>query len=157
METRRIPRALTKKQYSQHIVVISNIDFNEAFKKAIEEKKVAEEQAKAEQEKVKIAEAQANIKIATAEGEKQKIQLEADAQAYSTIELAKAEAESLRLKRQQLTPLMVENNRIDKWDGAYPKYMLSSGANMLFQIPNDESYTSIPTQNTQNTQTGVTQ
>ena len=90
-------------------VVVSNIDFNAAFKAAIESKKVAEEQAKAEQEKVKIAEAQANFKVATAEGakaeailvaegQKQQAILKADAEAYQIQAQAEATALGIRAK-----------------------------------------------------------
>ena len=131
-------------------VVVSNIDFNPAFKSAIEAKKVAEETAKAETEKVKIAEAQAQIKIAEAEGEKQKVQLEADAQAYEVIELAKAEAESLKLKRLQITPLMVELERINAWKAGgsqVPKYALGDSS-MMMMLPSEDytAQTSYPPQ-----------
>lgn len=122
-------------------VVISNLDFNPAFKEAIENKKVAEETAKAEQEKVKIAEAQANIKIAEAEGEKQKVQLEADAKAYQILKEAESEAESLRLKRQQITPNLIMLEWVNAWKSGgaqVPKYVMGDGAEMFLMMPTDE-------------------
>jgi len=131
----KVKENFPNKYFTLENVIISNIDFNPAFKAAIESKKVAEETAKAETEKVKIAQAQAEIKIAQAEGEKQKVQLEADAEAYRILKQAESEAKSLEMKRQQLTPMMVQNNWIDQWDGKLPTYMMGEGNNMLFQMP----------------------
>lgn len=47
---------------------------------------------------------------------------------------ARAEAETLRLKSQQITPMMVEMERIKKWDGKYPDTYLGGGSNTLFQL-----------------------
>ena len=60
---------------------------------------------------VKTAEAQAKIKVATAEG---------NAQAMLTS--AKAEAESNRMKQQTLTPLLLQLEFINKWNGVLPVY-----------------------------------
>jgi regulator of protease activity HflC (stomatin/prohibitin superfamily) len=60
---------------------------------------------------VKTAEAQAKIKVATAEG---------NAQAMLTS--AKAEAESNRMKQVTLTPLLLQLEYINKWDGKLPVY-----------------------------------
>ena len=98
-------------------------------------RKVAEETAKAETEKVKIAEAQAKIKIAQAEGDKERVQLEADAKAYQILKSAESEARALEMKKEQLTPMMVQNNWIDAWDGKLPQYMLSGNTGLLMQMP----------------------
>jgi regulator of protease activity HflC (stomatin/prohibitin superfamily) len=61
--------------------------------------------------KVKQAEAEAKIKVATAEG---------NAQAMLTS--AKAEAEANRLKQQTITPMLLQLEWINKWDGKLPIY-----------------------------------
>jgi regulator of protease activity HflC (stomatin/prohibitin superfamily) len=60
---------------------------------------------------VKTAEAQAKIKVATAEG---------NAKAMLTI--AEAEASANKLKQSTLTPLLIQQAFINKWDGALPQY-----------------------------------
>jgi regulator of protease activity HflC (stomatin/prohibitin superfamily) len=72
---------------------------------------------------VKTAEAQARIKIATAEG---------NAQALLTN--ARAEAESNKMRQQTLTPLLLEQMKIEKWDGALPQYQMGGGSNFYLPI-----------------------
>ena len=89
----------------------SNLIYPETFKKSIEAKNNAVQAALRAENEVKTAEAQAKIKVATAEG---------NAQAMLTS--AKAEAESNRLKQATLTPLLLQLEYINKWDGKLPVY-----------------------------------
>lgn len=90
-------------------VVLTNIDFSDAFEKAVEDKMIAEQnQLRAEYEnaaKVAAAEAEANAAIQKAEGEAQaklkaaQAEIEiAKAQAQAKLEATNAEAEALRIK-----------------------------------------------------------
>jgi regulator of protease activity HflC (stomatin/prohibitin superfamily) len=89
----------------------SNLIYPETFKRSIEAKNNAVQAALRAENEVKTAEAQAKIKVATAEG---------NAQAMLTS--AKAEAESNRMKQQTLTPLLLQLELINKWDGVLPVY-----------------------------------
>jgi regulator of protease activity HflC (stomatin/prohibitin superfamily) len=89
----------------------SNLIYPETFKKSIEAKNNAVQAALRAENEVKTAEAQAKIKVATAEG---------NAQAMLTS--AKAEAESNRMKQQTLTPLLLQLEFINKWNGVLPVY-----------------------------------
>ncbi len=89
----------------------SNLIYPETFKKSIEAKNNAVQSALRAENEVKTAEAQAKIKVATAEG---------NAQALLTS--AKAEAEANRMKQQTLTPLLIQLEYINKWDGKLPVY-----------------------------------
>jgi regulator of protease activity HflC (stomatin/prohibitin superfamily) len=89
----------------------SNLIYPETFKKSIEAKNNAVQAALRAENEVKTAEAQAKIKVATAEG---------NAQAMLTS--AKAEAESNRMKQVTLTPLLLQLEYINKWDGKLPVY-----------------------------------
>jgi regulator of protease activity HflC (stomatin/prohibitin superfamily) len=89
----------------------SNLVYPETFKKAIEAKNNAVQAALRAENEVKTAEAQAKIKVATAEG---------NAQAMLTS--AKAEAEANRLKQQTITPMLLQLEFINKWDGKLPVY-----------------------------------
>jgi regulator of protease activity HflC (stomatin/prohibitin superfamily) len=61
--------------------------------------------------KVKQAEAEAKIKVATAAGN-----------AEAMLTSAKAEAEANRLKQQTITPMLLQLEFINKWDGKLPVY-----------------------------------
>ena len=89
----------------------SNLVYPETFKQAIEAKNNAVQAALRAENEVKTAEAQAKIKVATAEG---------NAQALLTS--AKAEAEANRLKQATLTPLLIQLEYVNKWDGNLPVY-----------------------------------
>jgi regulator of protease activity HflC (stomatin/prohibitin superfamily) len=89
----------------------SNLVYPETFKAAIEAKNNAVQAALRAENEVKTAEAQAKIKVATAEG---------NAQAMLTS--AKAEAEANRMKQQTLTPLLIQLEYVQKWDGKLPVY-----------------------------------
>jgi regulator of protease activity HflC (stomatin/prohibitin superfamily) len=84
-----------------------------------------------------ISKFEANKKIETARGIAESKKLQAEANAYETITLAKAEAEALSLKSKQLTPLMVQNNYIDAWNGQLPQYMLGSNTDILMSMPSN--------------------
>lgn len=89
----------------------SNLIYPDSFKNAINAKNNAVQAALMAENKVKQAEAEAKIKIATAEGN-----------AQSLLVQSKAEAEANQLKQRTLTPLLIQQQFIDKWDGALPTY-----------------------------------
>jgi regulator of protease activity HflC (stomatin/prohibitin superfamily) len=102
----------------------SNLVYPETFKKAIEAKNNAVQSALTAENKVKQAEAEAKIKVATAEG---------NAQAMLTS--AKAEAEANRLKQQTITPMLLQLEWINKWNGKMPETMLGQGQNVMLGLP----------------------
>ncbi len=99
-------------------VNIIDFDFSDAFIAAIEEKQVAQQKLlKAETEK------DTAITNAKAEAEAIKIKAEAEAKANSTIS-------------KSLTPEVIENKKIEKWNGILPKVSGSSGT--IIDIGADE-------------------
>lgn len=101
----------------------SNLLYPETFKNAIEAKNNAVQTALTAENQVKTAEAQAKIKIAEAEGE-----------AQAMLTSAKAEAESNRLRQQTLTPLLLQQMWIQKWNGSVPQTQLGQGTNIMYGI-----------------------
>ena len=101
----------------------SNLVYPETFKKAIEAKNNAVQASLTAENQVKTAEAQAKIKIATAEGE-----------AQALLANARAEAESNKLRQQTLTPMLLQQMWIEKWNGALPSTTLGQNQNMMFGI-----------------------
>lgn len=101
----------------------SNLVYPETFKKAIEAKNNAVQAALRAENEVKTAEAQAKIKIATASG---------NAQAMLT--QAKAEAEANQLKQKTLTPMLIQQQWIERWNGKLPETMLGDKTNAMIGI-----------------------
>jgi regulator of protease activity HflC (stomatin/prohibitin superfamily) len=101
----------------------SNLIYPETFKKSIEAKNNAVQAALRAENEVKTAEAQAKIKIATANG---------NAQAMLTA--AKAEAEANSLKQKTITPMLLQLEWINKWNGRLPETMLGDKNNTMIGI-----------------------
>jgi regulator of protease activity HflC (stomatin/prohibitin superfamily) len=103
----------------------SNLGYPETFKKAIEAKNNAVQQSLTAENQVKTAEANAKIQVAKAEGN-----------AQAMLATAKAEAESYRLKQSSITPMLLQQMWIEKWDGKVSQYSMGgSGATPMIMLP----------------------
>lgn len=111
IEVRRILEGQLMKEGFVVNQFTSNLIYPETFKNAINAKNNAVQAALKAENDVKTAEAEAKIKVAQAEGD-----------AQSMLTRAKAEAEANRLKQQTLTPLLIQLEFVNKWDGALPTY-----------------------------------
>ena len=101
----------------------SNLGYPETFKKAIEAKNNAVQAALTAENQVKTAEAQAKIKVATAQGN-----------AEAMLTSAKAEAEANSLKQKTITPMLLQLEWINKWNGTLPTTQLGANSNMLYNV-----------------------
>jgi regulator of protease activity HflC (stomatin/prohibitin superfamily) len=117
LESHLLPEGFVLAQFT------SNLIYPETFKKAIEAKNNAVQQSLMAENQVKTAEAQARIKIATAEGN-----------ALALLTSAKAEAESNKLRQQTLTPMLLQQMAIERWNGALPQYQMGGGGNFYLPI-----------------------
>jgi regulator of protease activity HflC (stomatin/prohibitin superfamily) len=111
------PEGFTLSQFT------SNLIYPQTFKKAIEAKNNAVQTALTAENQVKTAEAEAKIKIARAEGA-----------AKALLTNARAEAESNRLRQQTLTPLLLQQMWIERWNGKLPTTMLGDKTNAMIGI-----------------------
>lgn len=107
-----INRDVKEKLMKQEIVVtdisVVDLDFTDQFLKAVEDKQVAEQQAKMSEKLVEKAKRDAEQQIAKSRGE----------------------AEALRMQREQVTPALIELRKVDaqlkaieKWNGVLPGYV----------------------------------
>lgn len=89
-------------------LAITNLDFDDAYEKAVEEKVVAIQKA-------------AEAKNKTVQVEEEKLQ---------TIKRAEAEAESIKIRAQALEKngKLVELEAVQRWDGKLPQYILGNGS-----------------------------
>ena len=101
-------------------VVLSNIDFSDAFEAAVEDKMIAEQaKLKADYEnekKIAAAEADAAAKLKEAEAQK----AIAAAEAEALLVKAQAEAEANKVLSESITPELLEKLYADRWDGKLP-------------------------------------
>ena len=101
----------------------SNLVYPDSFKKAINAKNNAVQSALMAENKVKQAEAEAKIKVATANGN-----------AEALLANARAEAESNRLRQQTLTPMLLQQQWIEKWKGQVPSTQLGTNTQVLYGL-----------------------
>ncbi len=106
---------LLRERLGKHGVVlddvsITNVNFSPEFNRAIEQKQVAQQEAERA-----VFKAQ-----------------EASQTAQATINLAKGEAEANRLKRESLTPELLQLRAVEKWNGILPQY--TGGATPFINI-----------------------
>jgi regulator of protease activity HflC (stomatin/prohibitin superfamily) len=117
LEEQLLPEGFILSQFT------SNLLYPETFKKAIEAKNNAVQSALMAENQVKTAEAQAKIKVATAEGN-----------AQAMLATARAEAESYKLKQSAITPMLLQQMWIEKWNGQMPTTQLGPGTNMMYNV-----------------------
>lgn len=97
-------------------IVVTNIDFSQGFKKAIEDKKIAEQRALEEENKLQVV----------------------IFQQKQAIEKFKADAEKIKLQSQALTELTLRQKYLETWDGKLPIYMISNPETMSMFLPSPD-------------------
>lgn len=100
----------------------SQIDPPESLREKIDAKNAAVQAALMAENKVKEAEANAKIAVAEAEGDAKAMKIKADAEAYYN-----------RTISASLSPMIVQEDWIEKWDGKLPQ--VSGGNTPFIQIP----------------------
>jgi regulator of protease activity HflC (stomatin/prohibitin superfamily) len=123
VEVRRLLSSQIEKEGFIVSQFTSNLEYPTSFKNAINAKNNAVQQSLMAENQVQTATAQAKIKVATAQGN-----------AEALLTNARAEAESNKLRQQTLTPMLLQQKWIEKWDGALPSTQLASGANTMYGL-----------------------
>lgn len=93
-------------------VSIVDLDFTAEFAKAVEHKQIAEQQAKQAEYVAMQATANAKAEVNKAKGD-----------AEATLTRARAQAESQKLLRLTVTPEILQQQAIEKWNGEFPQVM----------------------------------
>jgi prohibitin 2 len=119
-------------------VALANIDFDPSYQKAIEAKQIEEQ--KAEQKLYELVQAQRQAEIAAAqakgqgdaararaEGEAAATRLRADAEEYYNVKVSSS-----------LSPVLINQMYMQRWNGVLPLYMLGENTNVLMQLPKAE-------------------
>lgn len=99
--------------------------------KAESTKKVKIEQSKADYESAKL-DAQTKLERARANAEAKLINAKASAEA--AVITAKGQAEANRLLTESLTPMILEYNKINKWNGKLPTTSVGQGSSTIIGL-----------------------
>ena len=98
----------------------SDFRLPDAVKNALNSKNQAVQKAQQAENEVAEAKAEAEKVVAKAEGEAKSILVRATAQSKANVILSRS-----------LTRELIENKKIEKWDGHYPEFVAGSGANSI--------------------------
>lgn len=118
--TVRLADALKSDSITVSDLLIDNIDFDEGFKKSIERKQIASQDALAEEAKIAGAKHIASQKVETAKGDGEAILIRAQKQASANDLLQKS-----------ITPTLINYMAIEKLSPNVQVMMLPSGQNMI--------------------------
>lgn len=122
----RIQSILTKNLSKDGFVydqLTSAITPPESLRQMIDEKNASIQARLKAENQAKQADAEAKVKVATATGE-----------AQALLVRAKAEAEANRLRQTSLTPLLVQQQWIQKWDGKLPTTQAGGNTSLMMPI-----------------------
>ncbi|KAB0495789.1 SPFH domain-containing protein [Pseudomonas vancouverensis] len=111
-------------------VQVENIDFNDAYERAIEARMAAEVQVKTREQELATEQVQAQIRVTQAQAEADSKLAEARADAMATELRGKAEAEAIKARAQALASNqnLVELTKAERWNGVLPTTVLPNGA-----------------------------
>lgn len=112
-----------------HNAVIQTKERQEQLEREKAQLQIVEQQA---QKQVKEAEAREKAAVADANAKR----TQADAEAYRIRSEAEARAQANRLIAETVTPALLHYNQVERWNGEYPKTLLSGdAANLLLEMP----------------------
>lgn len=108
------------------LVNLTNIDYSDAFEKAVEEKQVALQQSQKEKNNTARLREVAEQEVVRAEADAKAKVLNAEAEAKSILVKAEAEAKSIEMRNAALASshALIEYETVKTWDGRLPVQML---------------------------------
>ncbi len=111
-------------------VQVENIDFSDAYEKAVEARMTAEVQVKTREQQLATEQVQAQIRVTQAQAEADSKLAQAKADAEATRLRGQAEAEAIRARAQALASNqnLVELTKAERWNGVLPSTVLPGGA-----------------------------
>ena len=134
-----------KKRLEEHginitLVNITNIDYSDAFEKAVEEKQVALQQSQKEKNNTMRLKEVAEQQVVKAEADAKARVLESEAEAKAILVKAEAEAKSIEMRNKALAQsrALIEYETVKTWDGKLPVQMLGNAPVPFLNIVNKE-------------------
>jgi prohibitin 2 len=106
---------------------LANIRFDKAYEKAIEDKQIEEQRAEQKLYELTQAQRQAEIVAATAKGKGDAARAQAEGEADALRTKGEAEATYNAKVAASLTPTLIQQQYLGRWNGQLPQYMVWSG------------------------------
>lgn len=122
------------------LVNITNIDYSDAFEKAVEEKQVALQQSQKEKNNTMRLREVAEQQVVKAEAEAKARVLESEAEAKAILVKAEAEAKSIQMRNEALASsrALIEYETVKTWDGKLPVQMLGNAPVPFLKLTGSE-------------------
>jgi prohibitin 2 len=114
---------------------LANIRFDANYERAVEAKQIEEQKAEQKRYELIQAQRQAEIVAATAKGKGDAAREEAKGVAEALRIKGEAEAAYNARVAASLTPVLIQQQYLARWDGRLPQYTLGAGAVPFLQIP----------------------
>jgi regulator of protease activity HflC (stomatin/prohibitin superfamily) len=114
---------------------LANIRFDKAYEKAIEDKQIEEQRAEQKLYELTQAQRQAEIVAATAKGKGDAARAQAEGEADALRTKGEAEATYNAKVAASLTPTLIQQQYLMRWNGQLPQYMLGGDNSLLLQLP----------------------
>jgi regulator of protease activity HflC (stomatin/prohibitin superfamily) len=114
---------------------LANIRFDPAYEKAIEAKQIEEQKAEQKRYELIQAQRQAEIVAATAKGKGDAAREEAKGVADALRLKGEAEAAYNARVASSLTPVLIQQQYLARWDGRLPQYSLGGNVVPFLQLP----------------------
>ena len=123
------------------LVNIANIDYSDAFEKAVEEKQVALQQSQKEKNNTARLREVAQQEVVKAEADSKAQVLNAEAEAKAILVKAEAEAKSIEMCNKALAQsrALIEYETVKTWDGKLPVQMLGNAPVPFLKLEGQES------------------
>jgi regulator of protease activity HflC (stomatin/prohibitin superfamily) len=118
-------------------VQISNIDFSDAYEKAIEQRMLAEVEVERLRQNLEREKVQAEIAVTQAKGRADAVRAEAQAQADAIRLRGDAEAAAIKARGGALgeNPKLVDLVQAERWDGKLPATMVPGSSVPMLALP----------------------
>jgi regulator of protease activity HflC (stomatin/prohibitin superfamily) len=126
-----IVQSLAPYHLTVEAVNVSNFAFSDAYTQAIEQKQVAQQQALQAQYTLQQTEISAQQQVVQAKAQADAAVETAQGQANALLLTSQAQAKANALIAQSLTPVLLQQKALDKWNGDLPTY-LSPGSPLPF-------------------------
>jgi prohibitin 2 len=117
---------------------LANIKFDPAYEKAIESKQIEEQKAEQKRYELIQAQRQAEIAAAQAKGQGDAAREKAKGEAEATKIRGEAEATYNQKVSASLTPTLIQQRYLERWDGKLPQFSMGAGGNppgLLLNMP----------------------
>lgn len=117
------------------VYIVGRIRPPQRVEKAINQKTEATQRAIQRENELRETKATSQIEKAKAEAKAEAKLIDARARSESILIEARAQAEANLLKQRSLTPLLIQEEYIKKWDGKLPTYNMGGNSNLMMTMP----------------------